>query len=169
MNHEREDTRYQFKIKEDSPLWTSILGVFHKHGLVCVGKEFVAMMQIILGGTVAQLSHMDFCPRTSKWFPNRKAANAKEGAGPLMGWPFKGNPTQYHDALRSRHFPASTIIGLDVHGQHTPKDGSPCTFRLVVCAENFTVDRFDPSLCRVKPSAPLDTRRVNLMAMVPPF
>jgi hypothetical protein len=113
------------------------------------------MMQILLGGTVAQSSHMDLCPCTYKWFPNRKAAkNAKQGAGPLMRWPFKGNPAQYHDALRSRHFPASTIIGLDVHGQPTPQNGSPCTFRLFVCAENFMVDCFDPSLCRVKPSGP---------------
>jgi hypothetical protein len=40
-NHKREDTRYQFKIKQDSPLWTSILGVFHREGLVCAGQEFV--------------------------------------------------------------------------------------------------------------------------------
>ena len=137
---------------------------------MCAGQEFVAVIQIILGGTVAQSSHMDFYPRTSKWFPTRQAANAKDGAGPLMGWPFKDNPVLYHNALRSRHFPASTMIGLDVHGQQTSKVGSPCTFRLVVCAENFTVDRFDPSLCRVKPSAPpLGAKRVNLMAMVPPF
>jgi len=84
-NHKREDTRYQFKIKQESPLWTSILGVFHRHGIVCAGQEFVAVIQIILGGTVAQSSHMDFYPRTSKWFPTRQAANAKDGAGPLMG------------------------------------------------------------------------------------
>jgi hypothetical protein len=62
---------------------------------------------------------------STKWFPTRQAVNAKEGAGPLMGWPFKDNPALYHIALRSRHLPASTIIGLDVHGQHTPKGGSP--------------------------------------------